>query len=133
MNERQLKSRLSAKELENLEEDVAILMGQFGQGHLTRNQAQETAGLFPIVEEALQVTGTYFSLPKDEREILYGNYDTFLETLRKGKLGPDEKPSLYELEVEERTAVIPREKLMQVVFKERLGHEWEHQDTRSLG
>tara|TARA_Y100000034_G_scaffold132055_1_gene194165 strand:+ start:155 stop:601 length:447 start_codon:yes stop_codon:yes gene_type:complete len=120
--------------LEELSEDIGLLMGRFDHGHLTRNQAEATLELLPDVEKAMIFAGTYLSLPKSEREELYGvTYEDFLETLRTGLYGSEDVITIHDVELAERTISVPQEALTQVGPHEpgkdnpyRGGHYHEH-------
>ncbi len=117
--------------LESIAEDVSTLMDM----NLTRQQAFSTLALFPNLDDAKRVAESYRSIPKEERPVSFTDYNDFLESLRTAIYGPAEVQSLYDQEVQQRTARIPEEKLAQESYKDRpskSSHYWEHQVTRNL-
>src|SRR3989344_9188385 len=115
---------------ETLDDTVTLLMMDFGNGHPTLEQAEETTLLFSNnTEKAVQLAKGYFSLEPEERKKLYGSYTNLLETIRTAILGPTTVPTLYEVEVTERTSIVPRSALTRASYRDRpqrSSHYWEH-------
>src|SRR3989344_3325295 len=110
------KTPMNRREISDLADDTALLMGRVINGRLTIEQAELTLSLFPDTEEAIAVANGYFSIPKKERE----------EACFKVR-------SPYEQEVAERTSRVPQESLMQEGYRDKpynSGHFYEHLVTR---
>ena len=115
--------------LENLAEDVLTLM-EMG---LNKQQSLSTLALFPKREDAIRVTESYNTLPKEERPVSFTSYNDYLESLRTAILGSTEIPTLYDQEVGERTVLVPRSALEQTSYRDKPqggSHFYEHQASQ---
>lgn len=127
------KIQMNRREISDLADDTALLMGRVINGRLTIEQAELTLSLFPDTEEAIAVANGYFSIPKKERDEAYSGYISFLEAVEEACF---KVRSTYEQEVAERTSRVPRESLMQEGYRDKpynSGHFYEHLVTRMTG
>lgn len=120
----------SIKEISDLADDTTILMTRLIEGHLTVEQLKQTLCAFPDLDEAVAVANAYFSIPKSIREEAYSGYLSFLETIEEACF---KVRTHYEQEVEEITASVPQQALMQESYRDkphRSSHFYEHLATR---
>ena len=130
------KTPMNRREISDLAEDAALLMGKHGDLCLTREDARQILDLFPDLKEAYAILEAYLSIPGEERKREYACFGEYLEDIRIALLGPMERTALYDQEVAERTAKIPQESLMQEGYREnpnKSSHFYEHIATRMTG
>jgi len=114
--------------------EISDAVAELMSARLTERQARRTLGLAGgNIETALQILDFYNSVPRHDRALRLGSYDTYLSNLSQGFIYLDEKlpegSQLFEDEIGQMTSAVSQAELYQTSHRDDprdSGHFYEH-------